>query len=72
MTNHLEIFRHHYPSINVTVYDDYMVYKVQVGAATRAAIHAMEVVEEYGLNLLVIPASGHRKDSFLVKKLGSD
>jgi hypothetical protein len=63
----LEEFRKKYSSINVMVYDDYVVYRTPPGFAKKAAVKANKVIEELKLELTAIPTNFQKDDSFVVK-----
>jgi hypothetical protein len=66
----LETFRFNYPSINVSVLDDCLLYrKIPFGYVSDAVIEANELIKILGLNLVAVSnaTNGLFTDSFIVK-----
>lgn len=62
-----ETFRKNFLATRVTVYDDYMTYKVRRGFAKRVAEEANRIISKLGLDLVAIPTSLSSADSVVIQ-----
>lgn len=67
LEHELEIFRHEWGGVNVTAYDDSLVYRVAPKYGKKAAYAANIICKDLGLDLVAEGSALLADDSFCVK-----